>query len=290
MLNKSLVPICLASVTILTGVIPALAQTDVPPTAVNQQSQTAKELQPKEIVAIAQTTVVRIEPSVGSPGSGVISGVYQEGGTNVYAVLTTKKLVQDKNLEYDIITPLSQGIGGSKRQKIRISPQKDIEEIPGEDLAIVRFRSDRTYELAKLVETDDPQDCQQADPQLCNGIYVGGFANSPSGKNRLFHVTQLQKKDKSRTYSNLPPQYNLSGLAGGPVFDGSGRVVTLFDKNQSQQKINSKRRGFGQLRNYSRLRVRLDLTPPLLTISLRDPKPFNFQQEILETDIEVVNQ
>lgn len=287
MLTKSLLASCLASVTILTGVVPALAQKTVQSPVINQKSDKARELQPKEIAAIAQATVVRIEPSVGTAGSGVISGVYQEGRTNVYAVLTTKKVVQDKNIQYDIITPLSSGLGGNKREKIRISAT-DIEEIPGEDLAIVRFKSDRTYEIAKLVEAEDPQDCLQADPQLCNGVYVGGFANPPSGKNRMFHVTQLQKKDKSRTHTNLPPQYNLSGLAGGAVFDGSGRVVTLFDKNQNQSKAFGKRRGFSQLRNYSRLRVRLDLTPPLLTISLRD-RVFNFQQEIFETDIETVN-
>jgi hypothetical protein len=284
MLNKYLVPSCLVGVMMLTGVIPVLAQESVQPTAVNQQSEKAQELQPEQISKIAQATVVRIEPSVGSAGSGVI--ISRQG--SVYSVLTSKKLVQDKNIQYDIVTPLS--LGGTKHQKIRIWAQKDIEEIAGEDLAIVHFRSDRAYEIAKLVESDDPQDCQQEDPQLCNGLYVGGFANSATGKNRMFHVTQLQKKNKSLTYSNLPPQYNLSGLAGGPVFDGSGRVVTLFDKNQTQAKVYSKRRGFGQLRNYSRIRVRLDLTPPLLTISLRDPKPFNFQQEILETDIEATNQ
>lgn len=293
MLNRYLLRSGLVSAAILTLGVATFAPTVVRPTVAQEaeETATAKQLQPQEIRAIAQATVVRIEPSVGTAGSGVISGVYQEGGQNVYVVVTAKKLVQDKNVQYDIVTPLPQDGKGLKRQKIRISAARDIEELPGEDIAIVQFRSNRTYQIAKLIESDEPKDCLLPDPQLCNGVYVAGFANPPQGnQNRVFHITQFKKKDKSKTYSDLPPQYNFAGITGGPVLDGSGRVVTLYGKTPTQQKAVGKKRGFGLLRKYPKIRVKLSVAPPLLTISLRDPKPFNFTEEIKESDIDVVTE
>ncbi|MCF2148786.1 serine protease [Desmonostoc muscorum LEGE 12446] len=285
MLNRYILRGFLIGALIITGVSEVFAQEAVQPT------QTLKELQPTEVAAIARGTVVRIESTTGSSGSGIISDRYQEGGKNVYIVVTAKSVVQDKSANYDIVTPLPEGNKGNKRQKIRISTQTDIEELADEDLAIVRFESTRTYKTAKLVVSEDPADCLLDDPQLCNGVYVGGFANPPAGSKKLvFHVTQLTKKDKSKTYSNLPPQYNFAGMTGGPVFDGSGRVVTIYGKTNTQKKAIRKRKGFGSLQRYSKFRIRLDKTPPLLTISLRGDKPFNLIEEEDETAFEVVNQ
>ncbi|MHC5598696.1 MAG: S1 family peptidase [Nostoc sp.] len=279
-LNRYFLPSFLIGTLIVTGVSQVLAQE-----APVQPTQTIKELQPTEVAAIARGTIVKIESSTGTPGSGIISDSYQEGGKNVYVVVTAKSVVQDKSANYDIITPLDQG---NKRQKIRISTGKDIEELADEDIAIVRFQSTRTYKTAKLVVSADPTDCLLDDPQLCNGVYVAGFANPPAGSKKLvFHVTQLKKKDKSQTYSNLPREYDFSGMNGGPVFDASGRVVTIYGKTDSHKKAVRKRKGFGSLH---RFRIRFDSTPPLLTISLRSPTPFNLTEEEDETAVEVVNE
>lgn len=281
MLNRSFLPSFLIGILIVTGVSQVFAQE-----APVQPTQTIKRLQPTEVAAIARGTVVKIESTTGTPGSGIISDSYQEGGKNVYVVVTAKSVVQDKSANYDIITPLDQD---NKRQKIRISTEKDVEELADEDIAIVRFQSTRTYKTAKLVVSPDPTDCLLDDPQLCNGVYVAGFANPPAGSKKLvFHVTQLRKKDKSQTYSNLPREYDFTGMNGGPVFDGSGRVVTVYGKTDSQKKSVRKRKGFGSLH---RFRIRFDSTPPLLTISLRAGEaPFNLTEEEDGTAVEVVNE
>ncbi|MBD2502596.1 trypsin-like peptidase domain-containing protein [Anabaena azotica] len=290
MLTRHLLSSCLVAVTILTSTAPVFSQQGVQPSTSVQAAETVKELQPDEIVAIARATVVRIEPSVGTPGSGVIIGVEPKEGK--YLVLTAKKLVQDKNANYDIVTPITQDGKTTKRQKIRISTQQDIEELADEDLAIITFRSNRKYQTAQLIEVDQSENnCLLADRKLCNGVYVAGFVNpSTEVKNRIFHITQLRKKELngSQTYSNLPHD-EFAGVTGGPVFDASGRVATIYGQTPTQQKASIKRKGFSILRNYGRYRIKLQMTPPLLTISLRDPNPFNFTEEIKETDIETVS-
>lgn len=282
MLNRYLVPSCLVGIAMLTVVIPTLAPKIVQPIASVQAAETSPELQPKEIAAIAKATVVRIEASNGVAGSGVISSVYQEGGKNVYVVLTAKNLVQDKNVKYNIITPVPQDSKEGRRLQITISADKDIEELPDGNLAIVRFRTYHTYQTAQLIGSDE------ADR---TGLYVAGFPNLPQGNNkRVFHATQFRKKDKSQTYSDLSADYNFAGVIGGPVFDGSGRVMNIYGTTNNQQKAIGKRRGFSFLRNYPKLRIRLSSTPPLLTLSLRDPIPLNVTEEIKPTDIDVVNE
>jgi Trypsin-like peptidase domain len=281
-LNRYILPSFLIGALITTGFSQVFAQE-----APVQPTQTIKELQPTEVAAIAKGSVVRIESSTGTPGSGIISDSYQEAGKNFYIVVTAKSVVQDRTANYDIITPLDQG---NKRQKIRISTDKDIEELGDEDIAILRFQSTRTYKTAKLVVSPDPADCLLDDPQLCNGAYVAGFANPPAGSKKLvFHVTELKRKDKSQTYSNLPPEYDFAGMNGGPVFDGLGRVVTIYGKTNAHEKTIRKRKGFGSLHRYSKFRIRFDSAPPLLTISLRSPTPFNLIEEEDETAVEVVN-
>lgn len=280
MLNRYLVPGCLVSLAMLTVVIPTLTPKALQPIASVQAAQTIKELQPTEIAAIAKATTVRIEASNGVAGSGVISSIYQEKGKNVYVVLTAKNLVEDKNATYNIITPVPQGSKEGRRLQIRISP-KDIEELADGNLAIVRFRTYHSYKTAELIGSDE---AEQA------GLYVAGFPNPPQGSNkRVFHATEFWP-DKSQTYSDLPVEYNFAGVMGGPVFDASGRVMNIYDTTNNQLKAIGKRRGFSLLRNYPKLRIRLNSTPPLLTLSLRDPNPLNVTEEIKPTDIDVVNE
>ncbi len=168
MLNKYLLSGFLMAATMIIG-SPAMAKKALPAT---------------EVAEIAKSTVVRIEPSVNSPGSGVIIGRYQEKGTNVYVVLTAGHVVQHPDNQYVIVTPkpATSYNGRKRKQKIAISTAKDIQTIPNTDLAIVKFRSKRNYEVATLGDSKFAVEGA--------GVYIAGFPNpGKSIKGRSFQFT-----------------------------------------------------------------------------------------------------
>ncbi|MEH1785336.1 serine protease [Nostoc sp.] len=227
MLNRYLLPGCFVGVAMIALASPAMAK---------------QALLPTDVANIAKSTVVRIEPTVNSPGSGVIIGRYQEGGKNVYVVLTATHVVQYDDDEYSVVTPLPQG--GRKRQKIAISTQKDIQKLPGVDLAIVKFRSDRTYQIAAL--GDSSYTTEGA------GVYIAGFPNPGAAiKKRVFQFTSSlisSRLDESSVegeqdaaavengYALVYTSVTRVGMSGGPVFDVSGRLVGIHGKGDREER------------------------------------------------------
>ncbi|MEH2264124.1 S1 family peptidase [Nostoc sp.] len=226
MLNRYLLPGCIVGVAMVVLASPAIAK---------------QALIPTDVANIAKSTVVRIEPTVNSPGSGVIIGRYKEGGTNVYVVLTATHVVQYDDDEYTVVTPLPEG--GRKRQKVAISTQKDIQKLPGVDLAIVRFRSDRTYETAAL--GDSKYTTEGA------GVYIAGFPNPGAAiKKRVFQFTsslvssrldessvegEQEATDVENGYAIVYTSVTRVGMSGGPVFDVSGRLVGIHGKGDREE-------------------------------------------------------
>jgi serine protease Do len=190
------------------------------------QVSAQEALTPSEVAKIARATVVQIEPTANSVGSGVIIGRYQEQGTNVYVVLTANKLVQNKNNDYYIITPFSEKSQGRKRQKILVSPDRDIEILAGEELALVRFRSELAYETTTL--------CESNAKNKCAGFYVAGFTNRDATvRQRVFQFTsQLESEQPSdeEAFDNTP-KIIWTGMTGSPIFDLLGRVVGIYHQN-----------------------------------------------------------
>ncbi|MGJ5628281.1 S1 family peptidase [Nostoc sp. CALU 1950] len=226
MLNQYLLPGCFVGVAMVTLISPAMAK---------------QALLPTDVASIAKSTVVRIEPTVNSPGSGVIIGRYQERGKNVYVVLTATHVVQYDDDEYSVVTPLPKG--GRKRQKIAISTEKDIQKLPGVDLAIVKFRSDRTYETASLGDSNYTTEGA--------GVYIAGFPNPGAAiKKRVFQFTsslvssrldessvegEQEAADVENGYALVYTSITRVGMSGGPVFDVSGRLVGIHGKGDREE-------------------------------------------------------
>ncbi|BAT56118.1 protease, putative [Nostoc sp. NIES-3756] len=225
MLNRYFLPSCFIGAAIVTVASPAFAK---------------QALLPTDVASIAKSTVVRIEPLINSPGSGVIIGRYQERGKNVYVVLTAEHVVKHTDDEYTVVTPLPKG--GKKRQKIAISTQRDIQKLPGVDLAIVRFRSERNFEVATVGNSDFTTEGA--------GVYIAGFPNPGAAiKRRVFQFTSSlisgrldaeategeEEQAVDKGYALVYTSVTRAGMSGGPVFDVSGRVVGIHGRGDREE-------------------------------------------------------
>ncbi|MBD2774943.1 trypsin-like peptidase domain-containing protein [Iningainema sp. BLCCT55] len=198
-------------------------------------------LLPTQVADIAKSTVVQIEPTVNSPGSGVMIGRYKEQGKNVYVVLTAAHVVQYLDDEYQIVTPLPQD-GKKQRQKIAISTRKDIQKLPGVDLAIVRFRSDRTYQTATIGDSNYTTEGAS--------VYIAGFPQPGAAiKKRVFQFTSSlvssrldgdtvegEKEVVENGYAIVYTNVTRVGMSGSPIFDVSGRVVGIHGKGDREER------------------------------------------------------
>ncbi len=142
------------------------------------------------------------------PGTGVI--FEQKGHT--YSVITNRHVVP-KEGRYDIQT--SDGI---RYQVVRS------QELPGVDLAVLQFTSDKNYRLAILGDCDKIKEGTT--------VYVVGWAEGlPSIDLQNYHFTEgiiksfLPKPDDG--YALVYDNEALPGMSGGPVLDENARVVGI---------------------------------------------------------------
>ncbi|WRH67680.1 MAG: trypsin-like peptidase domain-containing protein [Planktothrix sp. GU0601_MAG3] len=162
-------------------------------------------LSPEQINTIAGEITVRIDGPKG--GSGFI--VEKQG--NTYYVLTNWHVV-DRVGDYEVVTP------DGKRHFVYYSL---IQQLPNLDLALVPFSSSQRYRVAI------PSDAGQIQPG--NPLYVAGWPRSGSSLGqRLFLSTSgtlSQRQPPRFGYSLVYTNLVRSGMSGGPILDGEGKVI-----------------------------------------------------------------
>jgi len=173
----------------------------------------ARALSAVAVSKLAKNVTVRISSPAGM-GSGVI--VQREG--NTYTVATAAHVVDLPNT-YDIQTP--------DQQIHQITPSS-INKFKTVDLAIVQFTSQKTYDVAKMGNTNE---APEGTP-----IYVAGFPaqtlaltesiyNFTEGKVTA-NATQPLADGYALVYSNS----TLPGMSGGPVLDDQGRLIAIHGR------------------------------------------------------------
>lgn len=175
-----------------------------------------------EIHQIAAAVTVLIDGL--NPGSGVI--VARNG--NTYTVLTAKHVVATED-EYTIVTP-----DGQNHDLI----YRTVTPLPGVDLALLQFSSDRPYQIATLANyTYDNQ---------FRHVFVSGWTKSGDSLHPVHRVSAglLMRKNyalayaqdaASRGYELLYTSLTGVGMSGGPVLDSDGRVIGIHGRSEGEE-------------------------------------------------------
>jgi tetratricopeptide (TPR) repeat protein/S1-C subfamily serine protease len=184
----------------------------------------------------ARQVTVRIENSGGN-GSGVI--VARDG--NSYYVLTAEHVLANKKTKQ----LYSDGkITTQDQRAYKISPN-DIKRSPGTDLAIVKFTSTQSYQVATLANY----------PLVDNSLVFAGGWPAPKlinsqqwqwqlnpGQIRSKAQGEFQTQDKksfSEAYDLLHNSITYGGMSGGPIFDQLGRVIGIHGKGEGNESSTS---------------------------------------------------
>jgi tetratricopeptide (TPR) repeat protein len=174
-----------------------------------------------EVARIAKAATVRIESDV-SQGSGEI--VQQQAGQ--YIVLTAAHVVRDRQVKYTAIA--------TDNRRYQLLPES-IQILPGVDLAIVRFNSDRRYLVPKLGDANTSTEGTTT--------YVSGF---PSGTETIDlsifsftdgKITANSSRPLKDGYSLIYSNNTLPGMSGGGVFNDRGELIAIHGKGDVDTKI-----------------------------------------------------
>ena len=161
------------------------------------------------------------------PGSGVI--IAHQGKT--YYVLTNNHVVREQNKK-----PLGIRTADGEVYKVADDGNNIVrfakftgEEslIPGFDVALVKFTSDRNYPVAVMGDSSKLQ------PN--NSVYISGWPNPDNAdkrRERVFKEGKVAKiasspDTKNGGYSFMYSNWTRSGMSGGPVFNSQGELVGI---------------------------------------------------------------
>jgi tetratricopeptide (TPR) repeat protein len=199
-------------------------------------SDAAVAKSPAEIEAIARSTSIEIQ-RIGTDkvGSGVI--IHRQG--DLYTLITNRHVACGSR---SCRLPAQQiyQLGTSDGQRHRV-PVTSVKLMGGDlDLAIVQFRSNRSYPVAQVAEPGSLK--------VDDAVHTAGF---PVGQGWLFEAGQAKAVVNKRLvgdgggYTVVYDAETLPGMSGGGAFDRDGRLVAVhgygdrFTENTQAEEVSS---------------------------------------------------
>lgn len=194
---------------------------------IDQLNKIAEEI----TVLIPETFIGNDGQTKNANGSGSI--ITKQG--NTYTVLTASHVVcRDPDGEcknyYDLKIVTHDGSEYTVNNRT-------IKKLPGVDLAVLQFNSDRNYKLAVL------GNYSVAGEQF---IFASGWPDPKfvGKRERFFNVGKVLPQDIMPLFKIFPPtlgyeivytSVTYGGMSGGPVLDTEGRVIAVHGQNEGEK-------------------------------------------------------
>jgi serine protease Do len=270
MLKRYLIPICLIATSVL-----------VAPSQVNATRE-ARAILAREVGSIAKKTVVRIESSEGSFGSGVIIGRTEKGTRNIYTVLTAAHVVRNPD-RYSIVTPIVlNNLGKAKRKRIKLDAQRDIKILPNVDLAVVSFESKYIFAIgtignSELVDEGSPvyvAGFPKPGRAITRSVFqfTGGMVSSRSDETEPDVNIKQQNNDRNNGYELVYTSITRAGMSGGPVLDAAGRIIAIHGQGDRDNSSETGEGSGGQIPSIIDEKTGFNLGIPIKTFLKMQPQ------------------
>ncbi len=183
---------------------------------------------PKEVQTIAKSVVVQI---ITGKGSGVI--IHRQG--DLYTLITNRHVVCGSGNCRENQLSTNYSLRTTDRQVYQVAKAgvKLLKDRAGNslDLAIVQFRSDRSYPVAQVADPDSLQ--------VDDVVYTAGFPNQLGfkfGTGKVIAAVKKRLSNDAGGYTVIYDSPTLPGMSGGGVFDRDGRLVAVHGQGDKYRK------------------------------------------------------
>jgi S1-C subfamily serine protease len=211
-----------------------------------QPAAAAKSASEVKAIARSVTVEIKLQQKVGNVGSGII--IDRQG--DLYTLVTNGHVVCGVNY---VKGKLCAKVPAAERYTLTMADGQSYQvksssvKLMGAtlDLAIIQFRSDRNYAVAKVAA---PGSLKAEDD-----VYTAGFPFEQRefgfGAGKAIAVVNKRLAGDSGGYTIVYDSPTLPGMSGGGVFDGNGQLVAIHGQGDkyrentdidSQSRVNSK--------------------------------------------------